>query len=164
MHGVELAGIPSVEQGRAGVDPVLHRGGCQQVERLRLREQRAPVQRDDALEVRRLVGKVAGERADEVVLVVARQQPVEAALEPDRRDRLLAHSRATAQRPADVARPHLGEVTERQEALQRGKEPARALFGVDCQVGPRDVADEAGEPVTTRRLSPCSRRATRTPV
>ena len=142
MDGVELTRVAPVEEGRAFVEARLHDRRSERIERLRLREERAPVERDDALEVRRLVGELAGERADEAVLVVAREQPVEAALEANRGHGLLAHPRAAAERPADVAGPDLGEVPEREEPLERPEEPAGALLGVDCEIRARDVAHE----------------------
>ena len=119
-----------------------HGGREQRVHGLRVREQRPAVQGHDALEVRRLGGQVAGERPHEGRLVLARQQPVEAALEPDRRARLLAHAGAAAERAADMPGPHLREVAESEEALHRGVQPARALLLVDREIGPGDIADE----------------------
>ncbi len=90
--------------------------------------------------------EVARQRADEGVLVLAREQAVEAPLEADRRSRLLAHPGTSAERAADVPGPDLREVPERQETLQRLVEPARALLLVDGEIGPGDVADEERVP------------------
>ena len=105
-------------------------------------EERALVQLDDALEVRRLWRKVAGQLAHEVLLAPEAEEPVEAALEADCRARLLAHPRAAAERPADVAGPSLREVVQLEQPVERSEELTRTLLGLDREVGTCDVADE----------------------
>ena len=116
--------------------------GSSIVHRLGLGQKRTAVEGDDALEVRRLRRQIARERPHERFLVRARREAVEAALEADGRARLLAHPGAAAERAADVARPDLGEVAEREQALDRLVQAARAFLLVDREVGPGDVADE----------------------
>src|SRR5207245_9855376 len=100
------------------------------------------VQRDDALEVRRLRLWIGGELPHELVLVPDPEQRVEAALEADRRAGLLAHPGAAAERAADVPGPDLDEVLVLEEAGERAVESARPLLGLDGQVRPGHVADE----------------------
>ena len=67
---------------------------------------------------------------------------IRAPLAADRRRRLLAHAGAAAHRAADVAGPDLDVVAQAEQAVQRRVQLARAVLGLDGEVGPRDVADE----------------------
>ena len=142
MLAVVLERVAAVDHRGARVEASLHGCGQERVDRRRLREQRAPVERDDSLEVRRLGRQRSRQRAHERFFVLARQQSVEAPLEADGRARLLAHPRPAAEGAADVPGPDLGEVAEAQQALHRPVEPARPLLLVDGEVGPGDVAHE----------------------
>ena len=105
--------------------------------------QRAAVEGDDRLKFGGCGRRLAVARADELVLVVDVQQLVVAALVADRRADLEIDRRPAAQRAAEMARPHLDVVAERQQLLvQRPEDPARALLLLDRQIGPRDVAHE----------------------
>ena len=75
--------------------------------------------------------------------VEAVEQRVVAALVADRRRDLQVHAGPAAERPAEMPRPHLAHLRERQQLLvERAEDPPRALLLVDRQVGPRNVAHE----------------------
>jgi hypothetical protein len=104
---VELLIGAHVDDHRA-VGPVLldlARGERHQLDAVR--EQRAAVEVDDRLEVRRLRAEVGERLLDELVLVGDRQRRVVRALEADRGGDLHVHRRAAAHRPAKVAGPDL---------------------------------------------------------
>ena len=144
MLGVELAGRTAVEESHALVQELLHPGRRELFERLSLGEQLPLVQSDDALEVRWPGREVPGQLGDEVAFVLDSGKAVEAALEADRRPRLLAHAGATAEGAADVSRPDLREVLELEQAPDRVVEIARACFRLDREVRPGEVAHEEG--------------------
>src|ERR671924_598648 len=142
VDGVELARVAAVDERRACLEELPCPRGGERLQRAGLGDERPAVQLDDPLEVRRLRGEVAGQLADELVLLLDPEQRVEAALEAERRARLLAHPRAAAERAADVSRPDLEEVLVLQQPPERAVQVAGALLGLDGQVGPRHVADE----------------------
>src|ERR671922_172937 len=142
VDGVELARVAAVDERRACLEELPCPRGGERLQRAGLGDERPAVQLDDPLEVRRLRGEVAGQLADELVLLLDPEQRVEAALEAERRARLPAHPRAAAERAADVSRPDLEEVLVLQQPPERAVQVAGALLGLDGQVGPRHVADE----------------------
>ena len=86
---------------------------------------------------------VASERCDEAVDVGLAQQRVVSALVADRRADLHVHAGPAAHRSAEMTRPDLAAVGQRQQLLvQAAEDPARALVAIDREVGPRDIADE----------------------
>ena len=86
----------------------------------------------------------AGHRVvDELGFVGDRQRPVVAALEADRRGGLEVDPGAAAERAAEVPRPDLDLVGQREQPLvQRAEDPGGALARLDREVGAGDVADE----------------------
>ena len=108
-------------------------------------DQRAAVERDDLLDVRRPVGQGGGGAVDEVGLGGDRQGRVVGALEADRRGALQVDPGAAAERAAEVAGPDLDLVAERQQPVVQRVEHLRGAFArLDRQVGAGDVADEEG--------------------
>jgi len=108
-----------------------------------LGEQRALVELDDRLEVRRLGTELGQRLLDELVLIGDRQGRVVRALVADCRGDLHVHPRAAAHRAAQMPGPDLDLAGQREQMLLEGAEDAaRALGFLDGQVGPRDVADE----------------------
>src|SRR5919109_961826 len=97
VDGVELARVAAVDERRACLEELPCPRGGERLQRAGLGDERPAVQLDDPLEVRRLRGEVAGQLADELVLLLDPEQRVEAALEAERRARLLAHPRAAAE-------------------------------------------------------------------
>ena len=129
---------------RVGVADVENRGGArggEPLERLRRRNERAAVQGDDTLHVRRPQLRPAGGHLHEVVLVRDRHRMVEAALEADRRRRLRAHAGAT-QRAGDVAGKDLDAVWQLCEPAERVEKPLGAGARLDREVRARGVPDE----------------------
>ena len=108
-----------------------------------LGEQRAGVEVDDRLEVRRLRAELRERLLDELVLVGDPQHRVGVAFVADRRADLHVHAGAAAHRAAEMPGPDLAAVGQRQQLLvQRAEDAARALGLLDREVRPRDVADE----------------------
>jgi hypothetical protein len=145
VPGVERGVAPHVDEQCAGAHAPLDLGRRERRQRDLVRPQRALVQRHDRLEVRRLRAE-AGERAlDEAPLVAERERErgVVRALEAERRGDLHVHAGTAAQRPAEVAGPHLDGVGQRQQRVaQCAVDAACAVGAVDREVGPGDVVDE----------------------
>ena len=151
---VEGARLATVHEDGAPVEPPTGRLRCERLQHGRLRQQRAAVEFDDALEVGRLRSELVGERAHEGALIVLAREKIEAALEADRRAGLLAHPRAAAERPADVTRPRLREIVELEELAKRREEALGALFRLDGEVGRATSATNSESPVRTSQGSP----------
>ncbi len=80
---------------------------------------------------------------DELLLVGDLQGAVVAALEADRRGGLEVEAGAAAERAAEVCRPDLDLVGQRQQPPVQGAEQVGSAFaGLDGEVGTGDVADE----------------------
>ena len=106
-------------------------------------EQRALVELDDRLEVRRLRTELGERLLDELVLVGDRQRRVVRALEADGRGDLHVHARAAAHRAAEVAGPDLDLGRQHEQlVVERAEDPARAFGLLDRQVRTCDVVDE----------------------
>ena len=136
MPGDERVHRPHVEHdGAVGhlVEPLERRLGG---------EERAAVQRDDALHVRRS-GRLWAGRGDRELLVILEQRVVEPPFEADRRRRLRAH-RGAAERAGDVPGVDLDPVAERDEPVEAAEEVFGARVGLDREVRPGCVADEEG--------------------
>jgi hypothetical protein len=99
------------------------------------------VEKHHSVDVRRSGRQALRHRGHELILG-HHQHRVVAKLEPDRRARLRAQSRPPAQRAANVRRPHLDVVAERDQRLQTRAQDLRAFSGVQDEVGPGDVADQ----------------------
>src|SRR5215216_2838085 len=121
---------------------MFHARGRERLEGARFAEQGPAVELDDPLEIGRLRNEVSGQLSDEGVLVSEVEQPIEAALEADRRPRLLAHPSAAAEGASYVARPGLREIVELEQAMHRRPELPGTFLGLDRQVGACEVADE----------------------
>src|SRR5439155_10849756 len=134
MGGVELARVTAVDQRRAALEELERAPRGERVEGDRFGDERAAVELDDPFEIRRLRLELAREALDELVLFEA-EELVRAALEADSRGRLLAHSRAAAERPADVTGPELGHVVELEQTARGVEKAVRAFLGVDREVG-----------------------------
>src|SRR5882757_5514697 len=104
------------------------------------REERAAVQLDDRLHVRR-PRRLRSRCSCHELVVRAGERVIEAPLEADRRRSLRAH-RSAAQGAGDMARIHLDAVTKLDEALQRMEEALGAVERLDRQVRSRGVTDE----------------------
>jgi hypothetical protein len=140
---VELQVGPHVDQQRTrlALDVDLPRGERLDVDVVH--PQRAAVQPDDRLEVRRLGPERRRRRLHELGLVVQAEQGVVVTLVGDRRRDLHVHPRPAAQRAAQVPGPHLARVGQREQRVAQGSEDAlRPLLPVDREVRARDVADE----------------------
>ena len=146
---VELELGAHVDHERAVALGLLHLARRERVGLHRVLHQRAAVERDDVLEVRRLRTEPVRRAAHEVVLVLHLEHRLGGALEADRRGDLEVHPGPAAHRAAEVTRPHLAGVRKRHQLVgQRTEDPARALGLVHREVGPCDVAHEqavAGE-------------------
>ena len=110
------------------------------LERRRRTDERAAVQLDDLLHVRR-ARRLRPARGREELVVVLEQRVVELSLEADRRRRLRAH-RGAAERAGDVSRIDLDSVAEIGQPAQAVEEPLGALDRLDGEIGSRGVADE----------------------
>ena len=129
----ELARRSHVENG----DAVCRVDGA---ERRLGREQRAAVERDDAVHVRRTRRRRVGAVLDELVFVLA-ERPVEGTLEADRRGGLRAHA-GTAQRARDMAGIDLDPVGEGEQLLQASVQAVRAVDRLRGEVRPGRIADQ----------------------
>jgi hypothetical protein len=138
---VELAGVAAVDERGTILEELLRPLRGERLEHRGVRQQRAAVQLDDALEVRRLRLELARQPPDELALAEA-EKLVVAALEADRRGRLLAHRSAPAERASQVAGPELDVIGELEQAAARAEETVGALVRIDREVGPADRADE----------------------
>ena len=108
-----------------------------------LLDERAPVQRDDVPEVRRLGAERRGGPLDELVLVGEPEELLVGSLEADGGGDLEVHARAAAHGAAEMAGPHLGGVGKAHElVVERVEDAARALLLVDGEIGAGDIADE----------------------
>ena len=148
VHVVELQVRPDVHEQRALVALDLHLMGIQRGHLHPARHERPAVHRDDPLEVWRL-GPEPGDRLrHELVLLRDRQRRVVLLLEADRRADLHVHARAAAHRAAEVRRPHLAVVGQRQQALvHRAEDRPRPA---------RSTARSVRATSPTNRLSPLS--------
>jgi hypothetical protein len=108
-----------------------------------LDDERPPVQLDDVREVRRLWTQGSDQPACELVLVGHAEHRRVPPLVPDRGGHLEVHPGATAERPAEVARPHLACLGQLEQPLvERAEDPARPVLPVNGEVRPSDVAHE----------------------
>ena len=133
MSAGEVVGLADVEQRRLE--------GVELLDGPRRSDERAAVQLDDPLEVRRPRRTHVGRLGRELVLVGRLRHPVEAPFETDRRRGFRAHGRA-AEGPGDVAGEDLDAVGELQQALQARVELARTVGRIDGEVRPSGVAHE----------------------
>ena len=121
------------------------------------------VELNDRLEVRWLGAELGDRGVDELLLVLDREHRVVVALEADRRGDLEVHAGAAAHRAAEVPRPDLDVVGERQQlVVQRVEDAAGALGPLDREIRSRDVADEQAVPGQDRprlRAAPLIRSA-----
>ena len=81
-------------------------------------------------------------------------ETVEAALEADRRPRLLAHAGTAAERAADVSRPDLREVLELEQSPNRAVEIARTSSGSTARSGRARSPTKSESPVITSHGAP----------
>ena len=108
---VELQLGAHVDDERAVVLGLLDLARAQRVRVDGLLDERAAVERDDVLEVRRLRARASTVvLLDELVLVGDLQQLLVGALEADRRGDLEVHAGPAAQRAAEMPGPHLDRV------------------------------------------------------
>src|SRR5204862_6269799 len=105
--------------------------------------ERAAIELDDSVEVRRTRRARQRRRAHELVLAARGEHGVEPALEADRGRGLGAH-RGPAERARNVTREDLDAVGKLEQALQAGKELARAVDRLDGKIRTGGVADEEG--------------------
>jgi hypothetical protein len=129
----ELARRPDVENR----DAVRRVDGA---ERWLGRQERAAVQRDDAVHVRRTWRGRVGAVLDELVFVLA-QCPVERSLETDRRGGFRAHS-GTTQRARDMAGIDLDPVRECEQLLQASVQAVRAVDRLRGEVRASRISDQ----------------------
>ncbi len=145
VTGCERARRPHVEHDRvAAVVTVLE-------PRLSA-EERAAVDLDDALHVRR-ARRLRPERGREEVVVALEERMVELPLEADRRRRLRAHRRA-AQRPRDVPGIDLDAVAEVDEAPKRRNSPSAPSRDSTARSGRAASPTKSESPVSTSHGSP----------
>ena len=139
-----LIGASVDDQGPVGA-LLLDLSRCQREDLGALGQQRALVERDDRLEVRRLRPELGDRLLDELLLVGDREGRVVLALEADRRGDLHVHPRPAAHRAAEVPGPDLASVGKAEQlVLERAEDPAGPLALLDRQVRPGDVVDEQG--------------------
>ena len=140
---VELLVGARVDRDGAGGDRRLEPARGQRRRRADRLDQRAAVERDDVLDVGRPVAERGDRVLDELGLVGEASARLWRRSKPIVEEVLRSIAGAAAERAAEVPRPDLDLVGQRQQPLVQGAEDlGRALARLDRQVGTGDVADE----------------------